>query len=122
MLRRTQWTAPLAALLLVLQGIAGGVVPLAHAAEPFSAPAHIEAQHGSGCLAVHDELRCVLCQYAATRVIIERSDAPFVATLRAEAPYDRCPVAPRAPSHRPTPRAPLPFVADPASRVTPDSR
>ncbi len=112
MLRRTQWTAPLAALLLVLQGIAGGVVPLAHAAEPFSAPAHIEAQHGSGCLAVHDELRCVLCQYAATRVTIERSDVPFVATLRADAPYDRCPVAPTPPARHLTapPRAP-PFLS-----------
>src|SRR5437764_14525601 len=98
MLRRTQWTAPLAALLLVLQGIAGGVVPLAHAAEPFSAPAHSEAQHGSGCLAVHDELRCVLCQYAATPVMIERSDARCVATRPAEAPYDRPPVAPTPPA------------------------
>ena len=111
-LQRARWTSPLAALLLVIQGIAGGVVPLAHAAERFSAPAHIEAQHSSGCLAVHDELRCVLCQYAATRVIIERSDAPFVATLRAEAPYDRCPVAPTPPARHLTapPRAP-PFLS-----------
>ena len=106
--RRTRWTAPLAALLLVIQGIAGGVVPLAHAAEQFTAPAHIEAQQGSGCLAVHDELRCVLCQYAATRVTIQRSDAPLVATLRAESPYDRYPVAPTPAARHLTapPRAP----------------
>ena len=110
--RRTRWTAPLAALLLVIQGIAGGVVPVAHAAEQFTAPAHIEAQHGSGCLAVHDELRCVLCQYAATRVTIQRSDAPLVATLRAESPYDRYPVAPTLAARHLTapPRAP-PFLS-----------
>jgi len=110
--RRTRWTAPLAALLLVIQGIAGGVVPLAHAAEQFTAPAHIEAQHGSGCLAVHDELRCVLCQYAATRVTIQRSDAPLVATLHAESPYDRYPVAPTPAARHLTapPRAP-PFLS-----------
>jgi len=59
-----RWTRRLAALLLVLQALAGGVVPLAHASERLTAPAHIEAQHGAGCLALHDSLRCGLCHYA----------------------------------------------------------
>ena len=105
---RTRWTAPLAALLLVLQGIAGGVVPLAHASEQFTAPAHIEAQHGSGCLALHDELRCALCQYAATGVTIQRPDEQPVARPHAESPQDRCPVAPTPGARHLTapPRAP----------------
>ncbi len=65
---RTRWTRRLAALLLVLQGLAGGAVPLAHASERLSAPAHIEAQHGVGCLALHDSLRCGLCHYAGSQV------------------------------------------------------
>ena len=56
-----RWTRRLAALLLVLQGLAGGAVPLAHASERLSAPAHVEAQHGAGCVALHDGLRCPLC-------------------------------------------------------------
>ena len=111
-LQRARWTSPLAALLLVIQGIAGGVVPLAHAAERFSAPAHIEAQHGSDCLVLHDELRCALCQYAATRVTTQRPDARLVATLHAESPSDPYPVAPTPAARHPTapPRAP-PFLS-----------
>ena len=62
-----RWTRRLAALLLVLQGLAGGAVSLAHASERLSAPAHIEAQHGAGCVALHDGLRCGLCQFAGSR-------------------------------------------------------
>lgn len=60
-------TVPLAALLLVVQALAGGAVALAHASEHFSAPTRIEAQHDASCLALHDELRCALCYYAGTR-------------------------------------------------------
>ncbi len=105
---RPRRTAPLAALLLVIQGIAGGVVPLAHASERFTAPAHIEAQHGSGCLALHDELRCVLCHYAPAA----RGDHRVRAAARAV--RDRPDRLRRSP-HRPTPRSSLAFVADPAS-------
>ena len=62
--RRTRF---LAALLLVLQGLAGGAVSLAHASERLTAPAHIEAQHGAACLALHDELRCALCHWAGAQ-------------------------------------------------------
>jgi len=92
---RTRWTAPLATVLLVIQGIAGGVVPLAHAAEQFTAPAHI-AQHGSGCLALHDELRCVLCHYAATRVTTQRAHLQPAATTNSERLRERFAVAPTA--------------------------
>ena len=111
-LQRARWTSPLAALLLVIQGIAGGVVPLAHAAERFSAPAHIEAQHGSDCLVLHDELRCALCRFAATRVTTQRPDARLVATLHAESPSDPYPVAPTPAARHLTapPRAP-PFLS-----------
>lgn len=67
--KRTGRTVPLAALLLVLQALGGGLVPLAHASEHFSAPAHIEAHHSAGCLALHDELRCALCHYAGSHVV-----------------------------------------------------
>lgn len=65
---RHRLTVPLAALLLVLQGLAGGAVALAHASEQITAPVHIEAQHTSGCVVLHDALRCALCQYAGSQV------------------------------------------------------
>ena len=70
---RNRWTRYLATLLLVLQGLAGGAVSLAHASERLTAPAHIEAQHGSACLALHDELRCALCHYASARVVTQHA-------------------------------------------------
>ena len=107
-----RWTRRLAALLLVLQGLAGGAVPLVHASERLSAPAHIEAQHGAGCVALHDGLRCGLCQLAASQVSSQhvRTHALTTATVeRRPSEVDAAPV--RRPDH-PTapPRAP------PASR------
>ncbi len=55
---------PIAALLLTLQALAGGAVPLAHAGEPETAPATIEAHHDASCVVLHDALRCALCYYA----------------------------------------------------------
>ena len=80
---RTRWTRRLAALLLVLQGLAGSVVPLAHASERLTAPAHIEAQHSLSCLVLHDSLRCGLCHYAGSQLVSppRRSQAPAVATV-----------------------------------------
>jgi len=105
---RPRRTAPLAALLLVIQGIAGGVVPLAHASERFTAPAHIEAQHGSGCLALHDELRCVLCHYAATRVTTQQPRLQPAAATASERPRERFAIGPTACADHLTapPRAP----------------
>jgi len=102
----------LAAVLLVLQGLAGGAVSLAHASERFSAPAHIEAQHGAGCVALHDGLRCVLCQFAGSQVSTQqvRTQAEVAATV--ERRPTECDVAPLVRSDYRTapPRAP------PASR------
>lgn len=61
--------APVAALLLVLQALAGGAVALAHAGEHTSAPVAIESHHDAHCLVLHDELRCALCQYAGCQVV-----------------------------------------------------
>ena len=57
-------TTPLSALLLVLQVLSGGVVPLAHAGERQTAPGTIEAHHDSSCVVIHDAMRCALCLYA----------------------------------------------------------
>ena len=67
-----RWTRRVATLVLVLQGLAGSAVPLAHASERLTAPAHVEAQHGAGCLALHDSLRCGLCQLAGLQVTPQR--------------------------------------------------
>ncbi len=66
---RRHRVAPVAAFLLVLQALAGGVVALAHAGEPTTAPAAIESHHDARCLVLHDELRCALCQYAGSHVM-----------------------------------------------------
>jgi hypothetical protein len=107
-----RWTRGLAALLLVLQGLAGGAVSLAHASERLTAPAHIEAQHGAGCVALHDGLRCGLCQLAGSQLSSQpvRAQGPEAATVeRRPREVDAAPV--RRPDHRTaSPRAP------PASR------
>lgn len=107
-----RWTRRLAELLLVLQALAGGAVPLAHASERLSAPAHIEAQHGAGCVALHDGLRCALCQFAGSQVSsqqVRTQDRAAATVERRPSEVDAAPV--RRPEH-PTapPRAP------PASR------
>ena len=83
---RNRWTRYLATLLLVLQGLAGGAVSLAHASERLTAPAHIEAQHGSACLALHDELRCALCQWAGAQAAPPRDAARTPMPSRRGAP------------------------------------
>ena len=103
-----RWTRGLAALLLALQGLAGSAVSLAHASERLSAPMHIEAQHATACVALHDELRCPLCQYAGSQVqspqsVTRVAAAPAVERSRPRrdapptCPADRCTAPPRAP-------------------------
>ena len=109
---RQGMTRCLAALMLVLQGLAGGAVSLAHASERLTAPAHVEAQHGAGCVALHDGLRCPLCQFAGSQGSSQpvRTQGRLAATVeRRPREVDAAPV--RRPEH-PTapPRAP------PASR------
>jgi len=105
---RNHWTRYLATLLLVLQGLAGGAVSLAHASERLTAPAHIEAQHGSACLALHDELRCALCQWAGAQAVSRpTSTAPLFQSSAVRRPTDPDAVPPRRPDARcAPPRAP----------------
>jgi len=105
---RRRWTVPLAGVLLVIQGLAGGAVPLVHASERFSAPAHIEAHHGAGCLALHDELRCALCHYAGSQVVSQQLRVAQAATARPERRCRRTDVGPATvPRHLTAPpRAP----------------
>jgi len=65
---RNRWTTPIAALLLAIQALAGGAVPLAHAGERETAPAGFEAHHSDSCIVIHDALRCALCWYAGSLV------------------------------------------------------
>ena len=107
---RNRWTRGLAALLLVLQGLAGGAVSLAHASERLSAPAHIESQHGAGCLALHDGLRCGLCQFAGSQVTPQQVRTQAQAAPTVERRPSECDAARgHRPDHRTaSPRAPPP--------------
>lgn len=107
---RNRSTRPVALTLLVVQALVGGAVPVAHAAEHFTAPPHVEARHDAGCLALHDELRCALCHFAGSQ------GAPqLIRSIAIAAPLsDRWPLLPRvaptaASQHRSDPpRAPPP--------------
>lgn len=63
---RRRTTTPIASVLLVLQVLVGGAVPLAHARERETAPAAFEAHHDASCVVIHDAMRCALCQYAGS--------------------------------------------------------
>jgi hypothetical protein len=90
---RHKATSPTAALLLLLQLLAGGAVPLAHAGERETAPATVEAHHDGRCVVIHDAMRCALCLYAnsltapppALKVGVRASDparpAPLAVTM-----------------------------------------
>jgi len=69
-------------------------VSLAHASEQLNAPIHIEAQHQSSCIPLHNELRCALCHYAATRVVPQQARIEPVAVTRPERPCVRGDVVP----------------------------
>jgi hypothetical protein len=58
----------MAALLLVLQGVAGMALAWAHANEPPTAVVTIEAHHDSNCRVIHDESRCPICHYASSLI------------------------------------------------------
>ncbi len=102
--------APIAVVLLALQALAGGAVPLAHASERFSAPAHIEGRHDAACLALHDELRCALCHYAGSQVHPVPARTFAAPALRRARPAAATAPAPSVPTRRRAapPRAPPP--------------
>jgi hypothetical protein len=90
----TRWTRCLATLLLVLQALAGSAVSLAHASERLSAPIHIEAQHASACVVLHDELRCTLCHYAGSQLQAQQPRTQLAAAAATDAPLARPGTAP----------------------------
>jgi len=102
--------ASLASVLLLLQVVAGGAVSLADASEPLTAASHIEARHEPGCPVLHDALRCALCHYAGTRVVVQQTaittpdrPAPIVAPR-----VDPVPVIAARLQFTASPRAPPP--------------
>jgi hypothetical protein len=99
---------PLAAVLLVLQGLGGGLVALAHASEAPAGTVHIEAPHASGCPVLHDSARCALCQYAGMRVARASGDARPEPTATVARPSVTAWRAPSRVAHHLTapPRAP----------------
>jgi len=100
----TRWTRRLAALLLVLQGLAGSAVSLAHASERFTAPIHIEAQHASACIALHDELRCTLCHYAGSQLQAQQPRTQLAAPATTDGPLPSRGAAPACrPDYRTAP-------------------
>lgn len=57
--------------LLAIQVLGGGAVTLAHARDIVTAPAAFEAAHDGRCVVLHDALRCALCHYASTHVVVQ---------------------------------------------------
>jgi hypothetical protein len=62
------WRRRVAALLFVLQAVAGTMVSMAHAAEPDGGSTTVETHHGAHCVILHDPARCAQCQFDATRM------------------------------------------------------
>lgn len=106
--RRARWRASAAVLLLVLRGLGGGMLVLAHAAEAPTAPNHLEAPQQSGCVVVHDELRCAVCHVVAIGVTpIAPHVVPAARTRRVPRPVEPVRIADRIARTRTTPpRAP----------------
>ena len=70
-------------LFLAIQVLGGGAVTLAHARDVVAAPPAVEASHDARCAILHDELRCALCHYASTRVLVQQTIDVPVAPARA---------------------------------------
>jgi len=67
---RRSWLHPaLAALLLVLQVAGAPAIGIAHAREPGPSPISLESGHSDRCPVLHNELTCILCQYAGSLVV-----------------------------------------------------
>lgn len=66
--RYPAWQRRVAALLFVLQAVAGTAASLAHATEASGGPATLEKHHTAQCVILHDPARCAQCQFDATRI------------------------------------------------------
>ena len=113
MVVQRRWGARAAALLLVLRGLGGGALVLAHAAEAPTAPAAIESPQHGNCVVVHDALRCAVCHVVAVGVTpIAPHAVPTVALRRGPRPADPDAVQHRAERTRNAPpRAPPSLLA-----------
>lgn len=98
---RRRLTPPIAALLVVVQALAGGTVALAHAEEPTPSRVRLESGHTAQCPPLHDEIRCTLCQFSSLRVTL-RPPAPDRA-VRRTARFEFQPAASLVVTARPAP-------------------
>ena len=105
---RARWAARAATLLLVLRGLGGGALVLAHAAEAPTAPTAIETPQHTGCVVVHDALRCAVCHVVAIGVTpVAPHPVPTVGPRRSPRPAEPDAVPHRAERTRSAPpRAP----------------
>ena len=96
------------ALLIVVQGVGGGAITLAHARDVVTAPASVEAQHDARCPVLHDALRCALCHYASAQVVVQQAVVvPPSRPTRAFVPLTRLVIVLASTDHRTAPaRAP----------------
>lgn len=86
---RARWAPRAAALLLVLRGLGGGAVVLAHAAEAATAPTALETPHHADCVVVHDALRCAVCHVVAIGITpVAPHTVPVVDVPRASRPTE----------------------------------
>src|SRR5205085_662388 len=83
-----------------------------HASERLSAPIHVEAQHATACIALHDELRCTLCHYAGSQIQSQQPRTQLAATAATDGPL---PGRGAAPACRPDRRT-APPRGPPSSR------
>lgn len=110
---RARWAPRAAALLLVLRGLGGGALVLAHAAEAPTAPTAIETPQHGNCVVVHDALRCAVCHVVAVGVTpVAPHVVPTAALRRGPRPAEPDAVAHRAERTRNAPpRAPPSLLA-----------
>lgn len=110
---RTRWAARAATLLLVLRGLGGGALVLAHAAEAPTAPPAIETPQHTGCVVVHDALRCAVCHVVAIGVTpVSPHTVPTIGLRRGPRPAEPDAVTHRAERTRSAPpRAPPTLLA-----------
>ncbi len=110
---RARWAARAATLLLVLRGLGGGALVLAHAAEAPTAPRAIETPQHTDCVVVHDALRCTVCHAVSIGITpVEPHTVPTVGLRRGPRPAEPDGVTLRAERTRSAPpRAPPSLLA-----------
>lgn len=111
---RRSWLKPvLAALLLVLQVAGAPVVSVAHAREPGPAQTSLESGHSDRCPVLHNELTCILCQYAGSLVVTQapQPEPDFGRVAFVPALLVSRPRATERPAPSTSPRAPPSTVA-----------